>query len=251
MTRTALTLRPYQEEAVAAIEHAAKRGVQRPLLVLPTGCHRAGQGILLYDGMVKRVEDIVVGDELMGPDSRSRRVLQLAQGRGPMVEIRPVKGDPWVVNTEHILTVVRTNTRNPNPRRNAGRVFPSERGGAIVDVGVSRWMRWSAYAKHIHKLLRCDVDFAPRAAPTIAPYLLGALLGDGGLATDGCVLFTNEDDEAIAAVRAAAEDHGLRMSRLVHSDNTYIISGRIGCSANLVMSELRALGLLPITSERR
>ena len=35
---TALTLRPYQQEAIEAIEGAVERGVQRPLLVLPTGC---------------------------------------------------------------------------------------------------------------------------------------------------------------------------------------------------------------------
>ncbi len=35
---TALALRPYQKEAIAAIEQALKRGVRRPMLMLPTGC---------------------------------------------------------------------------------------------------------------------------------------------------------------------------------------------------------------------
>jgi len=101
-------LRPYQEEALQAIAAARARGIQRQLVVLPTGCHRAGQQLLMFDGSVKQVEEVVVGDLLMGPDSQPRAVLQLARGRGPMVEIRPVKGDPWVVNDEHILTLVRT-----------------------------------------------------------------------------------------------------------------------------------------------
>jgi hypothetical protein len=222
---TAVALRPYQAEAITAVEQALDRGVRRPLVVLPTGCHRAGQGILLYDGTVKRVEDVVVGDLLMGPDSRPRRVRELARGRGPMVEIRPVKGDPWVVNWEHILTLVRTSARNPNPRRNAGRVFASERGGILVDVRIDEWKRRSAHAKHLHNLLRCDVDFASQATPTVTPYLLGALLGEGGLTTDGRVQFTNEDHEALAAVRVAAESHGLRVTRLAHSHNTYSIGG--------------------------
>jgi superfamily II DNA or RNA helicase len=33
----ALTLRPYQQEAIAAVKSAVERGLQRPLLVLPTG----------------------------------------------------------------------------------------------------------------------------------------------------------------------------------------------------------------------
>jgi superfamily II DNA or RNA helicase len=35
--RTGLSLRPYQEEAIAAVEAALGRGVRRPLIVLPTG----------------------------------------------------------------------------------------------------------------------------------------------------------------------------------------------------------------------
>src|SRR3974390_2923059 len=33
----------------------------------PTGCHAAGQLILMHDGSIKVVEDVVVGDRLMGP----------------------------------------------------------------------------------------------------------------------------------------------------------------------------------------
>ena len=36
--RSALTLRPYQQEAITAIERSLERGVRRPLIVLPTGC---------------------------------------------------------------------------------------------------------------------------------------------------------------------------------------------------------------------
>ena len=34
---SALTLRPYQQEAIAAVERGLERGVRRPLIVLPTG----------------------------------------------------------------------------------------------------------------------------------------------------------------------------------------------------------------------
>src|SRR5919197_2238255 len=55
---TALQLRDYQLEAVEAVEDAAKRGVRRPLLVLPTGTgktvvfaevirRRGGRGLIL------------------------------------------------------------------------------------------------------------------------------------------------------------------------------------------------------------
>lgn len=37
MTTARITLRPYQVEAIEAIEAAAERGVRRPLLQMPTG----------------------------------------------------------------------------------------------------------------------------------------------------------------------------------------------------------------------
>ena len=40
--RSALSLRPYQHEAVDAVQAAVERGVQRPMVVLPTGCGKNG-----------------------------------------------------------------------------------------------------------------------------------------------------------------------------------------------------------------
>ncbi len=56
------TLRPYQEEAIAAIKERLAQGVRRLLVAHPTGCHRIGQGLLRFDGRIVKVEDIKVGD---------------------------------------------------------------------------------------------------------------------------------------------------------------------------------------------
>ena len=74
-------LRPYQTEAVADLRDSLKAGNKRVLLQAGTGCHAAGTSILLYSGRVKSVEDIVVGDRLMGPDSKPRTVSSLHRGR--------------------------------------------------------------------------------------------------------------------------------------------------------------------------
>jgi superfamily II DNA or RNA helicase len=47
----ALELRPYQLEAIAAIEEAHRRGVRRPLLGLPTG---TGKTVIFADLIRKR-----------------------------------------------------------------------------------------------------------------------------------------------------------------------------------------------------
>lgn len=77
----------------------------RGLIVAPTGCHRIGQKILMHNKTLKRVEDVVVGDQLSGPDYKVRNVLRLCRGKGIMYRIIPSTGRPFVVNEDHILTL--------------------------------------------------------------------------------------------------------------------------------------------------
>lgn len=77
-----------------------KRGM---LLYGTPGCHQKGTNILMYDGSFKKVEDINVGDILMGPDSKPREVLKLVRGNDLMYKIIPNKGKEFVVNSDHIL----------------------------------------------------------------------------------------------------------------------------------------------------
>ncbi|MCQ2404270.1 MAG: DEAD/DEAH box helicase family protein [Lentisphaeria bacterium] len=105
-----MDLRPYQQAAVDAVYEHLRTRDDNPCIVLPTGCHAKGHPILMYDGSVKKVEDIVVGDLLMGPDETPRRVLQLARGCEAMVKIMPVASSglqPFVVNRHHLMPLYR------------------------------------------------------------------------------------------------------------------------------------------------
>ena len=66
-------------------------------------CHAKDTPILMYDGSIKMVQDIIEGDELMGDDSTPRKVLSLARGQDEMYDIIPTKGEKYTVNSEHIL----------------------------------------------------------------------------------------------------------------------------------------------------
>ena len=77
-----------------------KRGI---ILWGPPGCHAKGTKIRLYDGTLKNVEDIKVGDSLMGANSKPRKVLELRFGKDLMYCIKPNKGEGFVVNGHHIL----------------------------------------------------------------------------------------------------------------------------------------------------
>lgn len=61
--------------------------------------------ILMYDGTIKMVQDVQVGDLLMGDDSTPRRVLTLARGEEELFKVVPTKGEPYVVNRSHILSL--------------------------------------------------------------------------------------------------------------------------------------------------
>ncbi len=109
----AISLRDYQQAGVDGIRAAFRRNESPVLFVLPTGggkCLGAGTPVLMFDGSIKAVEDVLVGDLLMGPDSKPRTVLSLARGSEELYRVTPVKGDAYVVNESHILSLRNTRT---------------------------------------------------------------------------------------------------------------------------------------------
>jgi hypothetical protein len=61
--------------------------------------------ILMYDGSIKLVQDIKVGDKLMGDDFLPRNVLSTCSGIEQMYKIYQEYGITYRVNASHILTV--------------------------------------------------------------------------------------------------------------------------------------------------
>lgn len=157
----------YQPESV-------KRLIERGGMIAQcaTGCHASGTLILMFDGTLKKVEDICVGDVLMGPDSSPRNVLGLHRGKDRMFNIIPNRGESFIVNGGHILSLEQT--RLPDNRPEC--VF----NGRWVNVSVCDYLNQSKTFKHIHKLHRSrGIDFDCEVELPIEPYLLGLLLGDG------------------------------------------------------------------------
>ena len=94
----------YQEKFFEWVEH----GVGNALIRAKAGagkCLGYDTDILMYDGSIKKVQDIKVGDLLMGDDSTPRKVLSTNVGYGHLKKIVPKKGNPWICNDEHILTL--------------------------------------------------------------------------------------------------------------------------------------------------
>ena len=130
-------------------------------------CQAKGTPILMYDGTVKKVEDVIVGDKLMGPDSNPRTVSSLARGREEMFEVRPTKGEAHTFNKSHILSLKAT--------ASMGSVVKGE----VVNVEISDYLLWSKKRKHLFKLWRTGVEFQQSFHLPYDPYFVGLYLGDG------------------------------------------------------------------------
>ena len=68
------------------------------------GCTAPGTPILMYDKTIKLVENIVVGDLVMGVDSTPRLVLELHHGEDAMYHLHTNNGTV-TVNLHHIMHI--------------------------------------------------------------------------------------------------------------------------------------------------
>jgi len=201
------------------------------LLYGPAGCHAKGQGILMYNGSIKKVEDIIVGDKLMGPDSKPREVLKLARGQQEMVRITPVKGNPFVVNMDHILHLTPTNTYDSVP--------------CAINITVREYVNSTKCFQERFKITRCGVDFPVNADLKIDPYILGAWLGDG---SSHEMALTSMDSEIIDYWSAFGEKYGLNVmineKEKTDAVTVKLSSGKFKKGSNVLTNIFRSEGLL-------
>lgn len=97
-------LRKYQTDIIADCREAL-RSYRRVLMVMPTGCHSKGSLIMMSDGSLKKVEDVRIGDTLMGDNKVPKTVLSLHYGIGIMARVNPRNKASFVVNMGHIFSL--------------------------------------------------------------------------------------------------------------------------------------------------
>lgn len=127
-------------------------------------CFLAGTKFVMFDGSLKNVEDIVVGDILMGPDSTPRTVLATTSGFDDMYKIIPTNGIPHTVNSKHIIRTIFKSTTN-----------------IIKNITAPEYIAHitkTPRAKELYGLERIDVEFKHKDV-ILDPYVLGVWLGDG------------------------------------------------------------------------
>lgn len=151
-------------------------------------CLQKGTKILMADGSTKAVEDIKIGDKVQSINNINT-VLALHNGKSNGFKIIPTLGDPFVVSSNHILTLMKRN----NTLRKNNILHTTANTFTLVDMMVEDYLKLTKNQKRQYELYRPEVNYEEKEQK-IPAYILGLWLGDG---TSCRVSLTNTDQEII------------------------------------------------------
>ena len=229
-------------------------------------CHAKDTPIMMYDGSIKMVQDIIVGDILMGDDSTPRKVLSLAQGKDELYDIIPVKGDKYTVNSEHILCLkptrlgIRYSKTNKNlpftapyinskTRKVIAKSFATQEEAYlyldeihsnenIMEIPVCDYLKLPKYLKKDLKGYRTSVDFSSKDVG-FDPYIIGFWLGDGSKRDP---VITTQDSKVLQYLFQELPKHNLSLN--YQSGYDYRISSATNRGENKMLKALQNYNLI-------
>jgi hypothetical protein len=211
-------------------------------------CHTFDTPILMYDGSIKMVQDIVVGDKIMGDDSMCRNVLSLGRGEDELYDIVYSNGEKYGVNSEHIMclkqsgmNIIKTvktksgETRHKvcyfdkNDYKQHSKRFSDQTEAErylydmkhehdYIEIPVKTLLTLPKYIRVNLKGYKRGVEFSSKKVP-FDPYIIGVWLGDG---TSSKSEITNQDATILHYLKTELKKYNLN---LVHREKyTYGIS---------------------------
>lgn len=156
-------------------------------------CFAQGTMIRMYPSGTKRIEAIKVGDTVMGPDSRPRRVLSLASGKEEMFEVvsREKNHPSFTVNKSHILSV-------------------KDRKGRVLNISVADYIKLPRWKKaDEYRGYRVPLEYKKKPLQ-VEPYWLGLWMGDGN---ERDQQITSMDQEVVEYLKEYSTRLGLYFSK--------------------------------------
>lgn len=195
-------------------------------------CVAKGTRFIMFDGSIKNVEDIKVGDILMGPDSKPRTVLATTHGIDNMYKVIPENGIEHIVNSKHPIRTIY--------RKAYGNIVREELITAPNHIKtLSLHPRW----RECYALEKVNgIEFEHKDV-LIDPYIFGLWIGDGD---KDSARFTNPDIEVIDALKEFANANNLVCN--IYNHSTSKLAKRISftkkdCSLNWFRQALDAMGV--------
>ena len=208
-----------------------KRG--KLILWEESGCHIKGTKVMLSDGRLANVEDVMVGDELMGPDGTPRKVLERHTGIDNMYRVTPKNGHEQIVNSNHIIYGHKQDYYGSEPVE-----------FEMTPIQYMEEMKKNPKRKYHYSLIRPDfIDFKKKEV-LIDPYVMGLWLGDGDSRQTA---FSSNDKEVIDFIDSYGSTHGLYPKHYeIKGTNciTIHLSSGKRRAKNWMLDELRRLNVL-------
>jgi len=240
-------------------------------------CHAKNTPIMMSDGNIKFVQDIQVGDLLMGDDSKPRKVISLARGKDQMYDIIPIKGEKYRVNQEHVLclrasgfpklcrnfhksntnyniqwieknqflskTFTFTLNNEKEMKIEADKFYESilnntETNNNVIEISVKDYLKLSAKKKGFLKGYKVPIDFPEKNIP-IDPYMIGYWLGDGTSYTSE---ITSQDSTVLYYFAKNLSQYNLFLTH--RHKYTYGITGNGKYNNNVFLNTLKDLNLI-------
>lgn len=201
--------------------------------------HKKECNIILATGEFKRANEICIGDLILGPDSKSRKVIKINRRKCPLA-ITTKNNQVLYAAIDSNIFLESTTTK------------PSEKNAYPLHWCnlISEYFNKSNNFRHLYKLKSVNVDFKYLNRFDISPYHLGIILGDGGI-TAG-VNVTSENIEIVNEINKLASCFDLNIAITCRPNNkskTYnlVIENHSG-KKNPLKQVLRNLNLLGTNS---
>jgi len=203
-------------------------GGSKTMVIGKPGCMAINTPILMYDCSEKMVQDIEVGDIVMGDDSTPRTVLELCRNIDEMYDVVPNKGEKYTVNKQHILVL------------KASGGLPKIEKGTEIHMTVDEFLKKGKSFQEHMKIFRVPLQFDYQKVD-IEPYLLGLWLGDGNKNTTE---ITNIDEEIISFLQNYCKENNMCLNQKGESITYYISSDKGTKLKNNFKNALRQNNLL-------
>lgn len=188
------------------------QGGSKTVVIGKPGCFAPGTKVLKYDGSAINVEDVKIGDMLMGDDSTPRKVLDLCHDSEMMYKIIPNKGQSVIVNENHILSL-KSNGYNEYPK------------GKTIDIVLKDFLEKSKTFQKSFKWYRTGVEFTEKQIE-INAYLLGYWLGDNSKNDDNIneilVYFEKKIEELELFFKENLQDNISNFINETYSKNNFL-----------------------------
>lgn len=218
-----INLRPHQIQCFNNCIKEFDKPYGGGIITLNTGmgkCLAKGTKVIMYNGNLKKVEDLVQGDTLMGDDNTPRRILTLTKGYGKLYDIVPVTGETFTVNKAHILVlknsepkpVITCRTSYNRIRYNViwwennelhNKLFKTKEEAETFmstvqhqlysEISVSDWLKTSKAFRNTFKAYRVPINFNNETLSEKLDIISGKLKTDYRIIGDKVIVKYNRD----------------------------------------------------------